>query len=228
MEGLRAIDSSRDSARYRATPLQCLPHQVYVQDLAKLGVLDIAPELLQETSDQSKHKQQFNMEAMHKVADHMNLKPCEGAQFSQVNSMALALMVNIHTTYGNQPLRSVTSMQIESDLGRAWEEFHALAVHLWELARDHAIFEEPAFTDKAMDDLVSLGSQRSQKVHGLYKETRNNSIHLGVCINEIEQSAPVAVQNPGVPPPNSGSPIPSPPIVQMRQTDGVSGVVQGL
>jgi hypothetical protein len=63
-EGLRAIDSSWDLALYRATPLQCLPHQAYVQDMAMLGIVDIAPELLQEVSDQSKHKQQFNMEAM--------------------------------------------------------------------------------------------------------------------------------------------------------------------
>jgi hypothetical protein len=92
------------------------------------------------------------MEAMQKVADHMNLKPCEGAQFSQVNSMALALTVNTHTTDGNQSLCSVTSMQVESDR-RARKEFHMLAVHLWELALDHAIFEEPAFSDEAMDDL---------------------------------------------------------------------------
>jgi hypothetical protein len=164
---------------------------------------------------------------MQKVADHMNLKPCEGAQFSQVNSMALALTVNTHTTDGNQSLHSVTSMQVESDLGRAREKFHMLAVHLWELAPDHAIFEEPAFSDKAMDDLVSLGSQKSQKMHGLYKQTRNNSIHLQVCINKIEQSALVAVQNSGVPPPNSGSAAPSPPVVQLSQPDGVSGVVQG-
>ena len=44
-----------------------------------------------------------------------------------------------------------------------------LAVHLQELAPDHAIFEEPAFSDEAMDDLVSLGSQKSQKMHDLYK-----------------------------------------------------------
>jgi hypothetical protein len=43
-----------------------------------------------------------------------------------------------------------------------------------------------------MDKLVSLGSWRSQKMHDLYKETRNNSICLRVCINNIEQSAPVA------------------------------------
>ena len=129
--------------------------------MAKLGAVDIAPELLQEMSDQSKHKQQFIMEAMQKVADHMNLKQCEGAQFSQVNSMALALMVNTHTTDGNQSLRSITSVQVESDSGRAQQEYYTLAVHLWELAPDHAIFEETAFTDKAVDKLVSLGSQKS-------------------------------------------------------------------
>ncbi len=135
--------------------------------MAKLGIVDIAPELLQEMSDQSKHKQQFHMEAMQKVADHMNLTPCEGAQFSQANSMALAMMVNTHTIDGNQSLCSITSMQVELDLGRARKEFHMLAVHLWELAPDHAIFEEPAFSDKAIDDLVSLGSWKSQKMHGL-------------------------------------------------------------
>jgi hypothetical protein len=146
--------------------------------MAKLGVVDIALELLREMSDRSKHRQQFNTEAMQKVAVHMDLKPCEGAQFSQVNSMALALMVNTHTMDGNQSLRSITLMQVELDLGRARKEFHMLAVHLWELAPDHAIFKEPAFLDKAMDELVSLGSQKSQKMHGLYKETRNNSICL--------------------------------------------------
>jgi hypothetical protein len=164
---------------------------------------------------------------MQKVADHMNLNPCEGAQFSQVNSMALALVVNTHTTDGNQSLHSITSMQVELDLSRAREEFHMLAVHLWELAPDHAIFEEPAFFNKAMDDLVSLGSWKSQKMHGLNKETRNNSIHLQVCINKIEQSALVVVKNSGVLPPNSGSAASSLPVVQLSQTDGLSGVVQG-
>jgi hypothetical protein len=100
---------------------------------------------------------------MQKVANHMNLKPCEGTQFSQVNSTALALRVNTHTTDGNQLLCSITSTQVQSDLGRAWEEFHMLAVRLRELAPDHAIFEETAFTDEAMDKLASLGSQQSQK-----------------------------------------------------------------
>ncbi len=95
-----------------------------------------------------------------------------------------------------------------------------MAVHLWELALDHAIFEEPAFSNIAMDDLDSLGSRKSQKMHGLYKETRNNSIRLQDCINKIEQSALVAVQNSGVPPPISGSAAPSPPVVQLSQTDG--------
>jgi hypothetical protein len=97
---------------YRATFLQCLPHQSYVKDMAKLGLVDIAPELLQEMSVLSKHKQQYDTEAMQHVAAHMNLKPCEDAQFSQVNSMALAPMVNTHATDGNQLLCSITSAQV--------------------------------------------------------------------------------------------------------------------
>jgi hypothetical protein len=193
--------------------------------MAKLGVVDIASELLQEMSDRSKHKQQFNMEAMQKVAGHMNLKPCEGSQFSQVNSMSFALTVNIHTTDGNQSLQSITSMQVELDLGRTYKEFQMLAVHLWELAPDHTIFEEPTFSNKATDDLVSLGFQKSQKMHNLYKETRNNSLSL---TKQDRAVSLVAVQNSGVPLPNSGSTVFSPPIVQISQMDGVSGAVQGL
>jgi hypothetical protein len=119
------MDSRWDSVTYRATPPQCLPHQAYVQDMAKLCLVDIVPELVQEMSDRSKHKQQFDMEAMQHVADHMNLKPCEGAQFSQANSTALALTVNTHTTDRNQSLHSVISVQVQSDFGRAQEEFHS-------------------------------------------------------------------------------------------------------
>jgi hypothetical protein len=50
-EELRAIDSSWNLATYSATPLQCLPHQAYIQDMAKLGIVDIDLDLLQEMSD---------------------------------------------------------------------------------------------------------------------------------------------------------------------------------
>jgi hypothetical protein len=96
------MDSSWDLAMYRATPLHFLPHQAYIKDMAKLGFVVITLDLLQEMSDRSKHKQQFNTAAMQKEVDHMKLKPCGHAQFSQVNSMALALTVNTHTTDGNQ------------------------------------------------------------------------------------------------------------------------------
>jgi hypothetical protein len=42
-EGLQAMDSSWDFVRYRASPCQCVPHQAYVHDMAKLGVVDAAP-----------------------------------------------------------------------------------------------------------------------------------------------------------------------------------------
>jgi hypothetical protein len=38
-------------SRTAPPPLKCLPHQAYAQDMAKLGLVDIAPELLQEMSD---------------------------------------------------------------------------------------------------------------------------------------------------------------------------------
>jgi hypothetical protein len=157
------MDSRWDLVTYRATPLQCLPHQAYLKDTAKLGLVDIVPELLQEMSDCSKHKHQFSTEAMQKVVNHMNQKPCEGAQTPQVKSTALALMGNTHTTDRNQSLCSFTSMQVQLDLSRAREEFHMLAVCLRQLAPDHAIFEETAFTDEAMDKLASLGSQHLRK-----------------------------------------------------------------
>ncbi len=126
-EGLYKMDSRWDLVKFKATTLQYLPHHTYVEDMAKLGLVDISPELLQEMSDHSKHKQQYDMEAMQCLAAHMNLKPCDDAQFSEVNSMALVLTVNIHTTNGNQSLCFVTSVQVQSDLGRACEEFHMLA-----------------------------------------------------------------------------------------------------
>jgi hypothetical protein len=56
---------------------------------------------------------------MQQVADHMNLKPCADTQFSQVNSTALVLTVNIHTTDENQSLCSITSAQIQSVYARS-------------------------------------------------------------------------------------------------------------
>jgi hypothetical protein len=50
------MDSRWDPVTYRATPRQCLFHQTYSQDMAKLGLVDSAPELLQEMSDHLKHK----------------------------------------------------------------------------------------------------------------------------------------------------------------------------
>jgi hypothetical protein len=156
-----------DSSTYKATPLQCLPHQAYVQDMAKLGLVDIALERLQEMSDQSNQKQQYDTDAMQWVVEHMNFKPCKDVQFFQMNSIASALIINTHTTDGNQSLCSVTSAQVQSDLGRAQEDFHMLAIRLQELAPNHTIFDETAFFDEVMDELESLGSQHSQRMHKL-------------------------------------------------------------
>jgi hypothetical protein len=77
-------------------------------------------------------------------------------------------------------------MQVEADLAWAREEFHTLSMRLQEIAPNHTIFEETAFSDEAMEEM-SLSSQRLVKLHELYKETRHNSLRLRTCINEIEQ-----------------------------------------
>ncbi len=225
-EGLRALNAKWNSELFTATSLQSLPHQAYVQDMEKLGLIDIAPELLQEMNERSS-KKKYEMDAVQRVAEHMNLKPCKDAQFSQVNSMASVLTHNTHTTDGNESLRSVTSVQVEADLGRAREEYHTLCMRFQEIAPNHTIFEETAFSDEAMDE-ISLGSQRSVKLHELYKETQRNSLHLRTCINEVEQSVSLTRSPAGVPPPNSGSTTPSAPAEPESQTGQRSGVVQGL
>jgi hypothetical protein len=224
-EGLLALDAKWDSGTFTATSLQSLPHQAYFQDMEKLGLVEIAPELLQEMNERST-KKKYETDAMQRVAEHMNLKPCDDAHFSQVNSAASALTHNSHTTNGNESLRSVTSVQIEADLSRARGEFHTLSMRLRELAPDHGIFDETAFLDDAMDEM-SLGSQRSVRLHELYKETRRNSLRLRTCINEIEQSVSLVRSPVGVPPPNSGSAAPSVPVELGSQTEQRSGVVQG-
>ena len=89
------------SSYIQGNSLPCLPHQAYLKDMAKLGLVDIDPKLLQKMSDRLKQKHQYKTDAMHLVADHMNLKPCADAQFSQVNSTTSALTVNTHTADRN-------------------------------------------------------------------------------------------------------------------------------
>ena len=76
-------------------------------------------------------------------------------------------------------------------------------------------------------DVMSLGSQRSVRLHELYKEMQRNSLHLRTCINEIKQSVSFVRSPVGVPLPNSGSAAPSVPIELGSQTEQRSGVVQG-
>jgi hypothetical protein len=118
-------------------------------------------------------------------------------------------------------------MQVEADLARAREEFHTLSMRLQEIAPNHTIFEETAFSDEAMEEM-SLGSQRLVKLHELYKETWHNSLRPCTCINEIEQLVLLVRSPVSVPLPNSGSAAPSVPAEPESQADQRSGVVQGL
>ncbi len=132
--------------------LQSLSHSSFDADMASLGIGDIAPELLEELERRCRAKQQmFSMEAMERVAGFMQIKPSDGTNFSQIESNALAISENTHTTTGQQSLRSVTSAEVESNLSRACQEFQRLCMHLWEMSPDHTIFLETAFTENALE-----------------------------------------------------------------------------
>jgi hypothetical protein len=64
------MDSRWVFVTYKATLFQSLPHQAYVQDMAKLSLVNIAPELLQdqEMSYQSKQKQRYDNKSLQQVA----------------------------------------------------------------------------------------------------------------------------------------------------------------
>ena len=74
-----------------------------------LGVVDIAPELLAEMQRGSKRKQQFDTEAMQRVAGHMRFCPSDDADFLQVGSGASVLTETSCTTTGQDSICSVTS-----------------------------------------------------------------------------------------------------------------------
>ncbi len=62
-EGLLALNAKWDASTFTETSLQSLPHQAYFQDMEKLGLLEIAPELLQEMNERSTRKK-YETDAM--------------------------------------------------------------------------------------------------------------------------------------------------------------------
>jgi hypothetical protein len=69
--------------------------------MEKLGLLNIASKLLQEMKERST-REKYETDAMQRVAEHMNLKPCDDPHFSQVNLAASSLTHNTHTSDGNE------------------------------------------------------------------------------------------------------------------------------
>ncbi len=142
-DALQAPDATWDSATYMATTLQSLAHFSFDADMASLGVRDIAPELLEEL--ERKHpgrKQVFSMEAMEKAAVFMQIKPGYGTNFSQVGFNTSAISENTHTTTGQQSLQLVTSVEAESNLSQARQEFQCLYMRLWKMSPAHTIFSK--------------------------------------------------------------------------------------
>ena len=171
---MEVYDSKWNPATYSATTLRSISTPTYNKDMEALGVVDILPELLAEMQKGSKRKQQFDTEAMQQVVEHMRFCPSDGADFSQVGSGALVLIETSHTTTGQDSICSVTSEVVSANLMSACQEFHRLAFAFCKMCPNHAIVEETNFAENGMDT-SSFGSDRSDALQQLYRETRANS-----------------------------------------------------
>jgi hypothetical protein len=220
-QAMEVYDSKWDPATYSATTLQSILTATYNKDMEALGVVDIAPKLLAEMQQGSKCKQQFDTEAMQRVAEHMCFRPSDGADFLQVGSGALVLTETSHMTTGQDSIRLVTLEVVSVNLMSACQEFHGLAFALRKMCPDHDIFEETNFAENAMDT-SSFGSDKSDKLQQLYQETRAKSFCLQACINKIKQSASMNGLKTGVPlPSGSAAPPPKPMGLRARREPGV-------
>ena len=92
------------------------------------------------------------------------------------------------------------------------------------MSPEHPIFAETIYTENAMDT-GSFGSNQSEELKRMYRETRANSFRLRACINEVEQSTSMSAHQTGTPPPSGSA---APPQAQEPESQGPgSGAVQG-
>ena len=108
----------------------------------------------------------------------------------------------------------------------ARQEFHRLAFALREMCPDHAIFEETNFAENVMDTSL-FGSDNSDALQQLYRETRANSFCLWACINKVEQLALMNGLKTDTPPPLVEALPPPQAHGPQSQTGPGSGAVQG-
>jgi hypothetical protein len=224
-QAMEVYNSKWDPATYSATTLRSILTPTYDKDMEALGVVDIAPELLAEMQRGSKRKQQFDTEAMQRVAEHMRFHPLDSVDFLQVGSGALVLTETSYTTTGQDSICLVTSEVVSANFMSARQEFHWLVFALRKMCPDHAIFEETNFMKNAMDT-SSFGSDKSDALQQLYQETRAKSFRLRACINKVEQSALMNRLKIAVPLPSGSAAPPQAQGPQIQMGTG-SGAVQG-
>ena len=137
-----------------------------------------------------------------------------------MESSALVLTKTSHTTIGQESICLVTLEVVSANLMSARQEFHWLAFTLCEMCPDHAIFEEMNFAENAMDTSL-FGSDRSDALQQLYRETRAKSFCLCACINEVERLASMNGLKTSAPPPSGSAAPPKPKGLRARREPGV-------
>jgi hypothetical protein len=214
------MDTRWNPMTYATTTLCSIANLSYDKDMEELGMVDIAPELLANMRKGTDKRPYFNTEAMQQVAEHMQLKPTDGANFSAIDSSASALFKNTHTTNGQESIWSITSKTVEVNLSWARQEFHHLSKTLREISPEHTIFKESTFVDNKMET-GSFGSNRSEELKQSYRETRASSFCLHACINKVEQLALFDRHQTGNPLPSGRAVPPKPKSLSARQDPGV-------
>ncbi len=96
-EGLQAEDERCNPTTYSATTLPSIANLSYNKDMEELGAVDITPELLAEMMKKTDKWPYFETKAMQRLAERMQLKQTDGANFSVIDSSTLALSENTHT-----------------------------------------------------------------------------------------------------------------------------------
>jgi hypothetical protein len=245
-----ALDSKWDQTTYTAPTLRSLSNQTFDTDMEKLGMVDIAPELLEEmkrgsnaagtrtaTSQWERHQETGSKRS--EVED--NNRSWEEAAWEEINTTqrrTIGCIPNAERrtrTRQQDKLRDQqrasrwrnkypTQPRVQQNLAHfkkgAAECQRALTRTLRKMSPEHPIFAETIYTKNAMET-GSFGSNQSEELKRMYWETRANSFRLRACINEVEQSTLMSKQQTGTPPPSGSTAPPKPKSQRARRDPGV-------
>ena len=212
-EGLRlkAPDSIWNSETRSVKSLQEHTTPSFAAKMAARGMDILLPEVLQ-LGCKAPAQKEFSDEAKKKVAEAMRFKDKPGYNPTSGDA-ASQLSDNSHTTDGAASNRSVTTTDIQTRMPELRLELNRLKQDLLQKSPDDNLLVHELF--KATDvENMSISSSASAALAALYKDTCECIRLLKVRLGELGQN--------GIPPPSSGSAVPS-----SSDVEGGRGMAQG-